>query len=277
MTKIYGYTNYRTFLQDFYESKKNAGRGFSYRQFSKKCGFSSPNFIKLVMEGSRNLSQESVEKVIPALGMSTQEADYFRTLVKLNQESKHELKAIYFDQLKKLTPYEKRRMLDTESVEYLSHWIYPVLREMAVMEGFKDDPYWISRRLTGRATVKDIRKALQFLQHHGFIVKGEGEYTTPDKIVLSSDETRNFAVRQYHRTILGQAQEALDDLEVSEREFGALIFSLPEASIAELKAKLKEFRKEIHEWALEQSEGEDADDEQVVQYNFQMFPQSRKA
>ena len=79
------------------------------------------------MDGGRNLSPESVEKVILALDVTTKEADYFRTLVKFNQETKNELKAIYIDELKKLTPYEKRRMLDSESVEYLSHWIYPCL------------------------------------------------------------------------------------------------------------------------------------------------------
>ena len=228
------------------------------------------------MDGGRNLSPESVEKVILALDVTTKEADYFRTLVKFNQETKNELKAIYIDELKKLTPYEKRRMLDSESVEYLSHWIYPVLREMAVLGGFKDDAYWVSRRLTGRASVKEIRSALSFLQQHGFIVKEDGKYTCPDRVVLSSDEMKSFAVRQYHRVILDQAQEALDDLEVSDREFGALIFALPEESIAELKGKLKEFRKEIHEWAMNQSETQEDKDEQVVQFNFQMFPQSRK-
>ncbi|SMF52106.1 TIGR02147 family protein [Pseudobacteriovorax antillogorgiicola] len=276
MNKIYGYTDYRKYLEDYYDFKKSQGKGFSFRQFSRKCGFSSPNFIKLVIEGQRNLSPDSVEKVVKGLDITGSELEYFRILVKLNQENKNEIKAIYFDQLKKITPYEKRRQLDTESVEYLSHWIYPVLREMAAQADFRDDPYWISRRLTGRATVKDIRKALQFLIHHGFIIKNEDGYTTPDKIVLSSDEIRNLAVRQYHRTILRQAQEALDDLEVSDREFGALIITLPESSLGELKDKLKQFRKDIHEWAMAQNDSP-AQDEQVIQYNFQMFPQSRKA
>lgn len=277
MIKVYGYTNYRKFLQDFYEEKKSAARGFSYRQFSKKCGFSSPNFIKLVMDGSRNLSPQSVEKLIEGLGLKDQEAKYFRTLILFNQESKQESKAIYIEELKKLTPYQQRRMLDTESVEYLSHWIYPVLREMAIHGGFKDDAYWISRRLTGRVSVKEIRKALKFLLDHSFIVKEDGRYVCPDRVVLSSDEMKSFAVRQYHKAILVQAQEALEDLEVTEREFGALIFSLPEESIGELKGKLKEIRKDLHEWALKQTEISKDSEEQVVQFNFQMFPQSRKA
>ena len=88
---------------------------------------------------------------------------------------------------------------------------------------------------------------------------------------------KSFAIRQYHRAILGQAQDALEDLDLSEREFGALIVSLPEGAITELKGKLKTFRKEVHEWALKQSHSIQDREAQVVQFNFQMFPQSRKA
>ena len=35
---------------------------FSYRYFSRVAGFSSPNFLKLVAEGQRNLSPKSIAK-----------------------------------------------------------------------------------------------------------------------------------------------------------------------------------------------------------------------
>ncbi|SMF77386.1 TIGR02147 family protein [Pseudobacteriovorax antillogorgiicola] len=276
MIKIFGYTDFRKFLKDYYDQRKSEGQGFSYRRFSKQCDFNSPNFLKLVMEGKRNLSIDSIEKIVTSLNLSPNEGNYFRVLVKLNQESKHQIKAIYFDELKRLTPYAQKRKLDAESVEYLSHWLYPVLREMARQKDFRDDPYWIARRLTGRTSVKNIGKALQFLKENGFIVKQNNHcFTAPDIIVLSSDEVRSLAIRQYHRTILCQAQEALDDISVSEREFGALILSLSDDKVGELKQKLKAFRKEVHEWALHHQDIEEHK-EQVVQLNFQMFPQSKR-
>ena len=275
LNKVFGYTDYRKYLEDFYEFKKSSGRGFSYRQFSKSCGFSSPNFLKLVISGERNLSLDSIEKILGFLSLPEQEDQYFRILVRLNQEANSEVKSIYYEDLKALTPHRQRRDLNTESVEYLSHWLYPVIREMASLPGFKDDPYWIARRLTGRTSPKEIRKALTFLLTHGFIEKNSDGYKVLDRVVLSSDEIKSLAVKRYHHNALDQAQEALEDLDLNEREFGALILILPEEALTELKGKLKAFRKELHDWAVSQSI-EEKGQAQVVQYNFQMFTQSRK-
>lgn len=57
---IYEYLEYRIFLADAYQAGKENVSAFSYRYLARKAGFSSPNFIKLVMDGERNLSMESV-------------------------------------------------------------------------------------------------------------------------------------------------------------------------------------------------------------------------
>jgi len=40
---VYGYTDYRAYLRNFYDMRKESERGYSYRAFSKAAGFSSPN------------------------------------------------------------------------------------------------------------------------------------------------------------------------------------------------------------------------------------------
>ncbi len=139
---------------------------------------------------------------------------------------------------------------------------------------FRDDPYWIQRRLNGRIDLKEIVAALNFLKKKGFIQKRpDGQFEVKDDIVISSDEVKSLAVRTFHRRILEQAIEALEDLPSDQREFGALIFQLPEPALPELKARLKNFRKELHQWALEQNQP--TQDKAVVQLNLQMFPQTK--
>ena len=150
---VYGYTDYRAYLKDFYEFRKDSQRGYSYRAFSKAAGFSSPNILKLVMEGSRNISPEATLKFIKGLGLTGQMAEYFSTLVRMNQSKSDADKEYYFKILKKLTPQSKRRDLDQDNLTYMSHWLFPVIREMVALDDFRDDPYWLSRRIQGKATV----------------------------------------------------------------------------------------------------------------------------
>ncbi|MBF0443026.1 MAG: TIGR02147 family protein [Oligoflexales bacterium] len=272
---IYGYTDYRKYLKDYYHFRKDNHKGYSYRLFSKSGNFSSPNILKLVIDGERNLSTKSVEGFITALNLEGQMAEYFRNLVKMNQADNDDEKSYHYDQLIKLTPNAKKRELGTDTVEYLSHYLYPVLREMIQLDGFREDPYWIAQRLIGDFSVNDIMKALSFLEKHGFIKRDEnGKLAATDNMVASSDEVKSLAIRQYHRKILEQAKEILSNLEIEDREFGALTFLLPESSFEELKYKLKEFRQNLHLWAMQISSDKSCDS--VIQVNLQMYPQTKR-
>lgn len=272
---VFGYTDYRKYLKDFYEFRKDGEKGYSYRTFSKAAGFNSPNILKLVIEGSRNIGSDAAMKFVKALGLKGQMAEYFVTLVRLNQTKLDADKEYYFKILQKLTPHSKRRELQAEGLKYLSHWLHPVIREMVSLPDFRDDPYWISRRITGKANLTEITQALQFLVKEGFIEKTEtSEYTTKDNMVLTQDEIKSLAIRAYHRSMLEQAKEKLESLPLEEREFGALTFVLPESAISELKFKLKNFRREIHTWAMQVATQQESD--VIVQVNYQMYPHTKK-
>ncbi len=272
---VFGYTDYRQYLRDFYQFKKDSYRGYSFRQFSKDAGFTSPNILKLVTDGERNLTATSLEQFVKGLRLEGAMAEYFRALVLMNQADNDADKAKHYAELKRLAPSAKKRDLDADSVAYLSHWLFPVLREMSQIDGFVDDPYWIARRLTGRANVKQITHAMKFLIEKGFIErKDDGRYASRDNMVLSSDEVRSLAIRQYHRTMLEQAGECLEDIPMEEREFGALTFMVPAHKLEELKFKMKEFRRSIHLWAMQAAEEKAAD--AVVQVNMQMYPQTKR-
>lgn len=272
---VYGYTDYRQYLKDFYAFRKESERGYSFRQFSKDGDFTSPNILKLVMDGERNLTSDSLEKFIKALRLEGAMAAYFRALVRMNQATTSEEQQQHYQELKRLVPHAKKRDLDPDTVEYLSHWLYPVLREMCQIPGFVEDPYWISRRLNGRVSIKEVTHAMRFLIEKGFIKKeASGAYTALDNMVLSSDEVRSLAIRSYHKSMLEQAKDCLEDLDMTEREFGALTFLIPEDKFPELKFKLKEFRRSLHLWALQSCETETQNC--VVQVNMQMFPQTKR-
>ena len=48
------YSNYRSFLRDFFESKKEINNSYSYRVFARKAEISSPSHLHTIIEGKRN-------------------------------------------------------------------------------------------------------------------------------------------------------------------------------------------------------------------------------
>ena len=61
---LFRYDDYRKFLKDWYNNAKASRGSFSFRTFSKRAGFKSTNIFKLVMDGDRNLTEESLPNFI---------------------------------------------------------------------------------------------------------------------------------------------------------------------------------------------------------------------
>ena len=59
MKSILEYKDYHLYIQDYYDERKRLG-AFSWREFCKSAGFTSPNFLKLVCMGQSKLSKVKI-------------------------------------------------------------------------------------------------------------------------------------------------------------------------------------------------------------------------
>src|SRR5688572_10586343 len=51
---VFEYIDFRAYLKDIHLAGKQETPPLSYRSFARKLGFTSPNFLKLVIDGERN-------------------------------------------------------------------------------------------------------------------------------------------------------------------------------------------------------------------------------
>ncbi len=268
---VFTYLDYRAFLRDFYVERKTQTRNFSYRAFSSKAQLGSPNYLKLVMDGRRNLSTEMAERFATACGMRGEAARYFCSLVSFNQSKSSEDRSRHYAKLLAFRRYREAHRLDVAHAEYHSRWYLPAVRELAGLEGFQDDPGWIANTLVPAITPGEAKEALEILEELGLLVRdGEGALRRRDAVVSTGPEMRRLHIARYHRTMLQRAADSIDLFPSEERDISAVTLLLRKSALGRLKARLQELRREL----LETSEEED-DPDIVVQVNLQMFPLSR--
>lgn len=265
---IFDYLDYRSFLCDTFNYKKQKNHHFSYRVFAGKAGFSSPNFLKLVITGQRNLTNESIGKIAKGFNLNKQEREFFENLVFLNQASSYDEKDHYYNKMMSINGYLKSHKLDKSSYIYFSKWYYPAIREIA---GFKDrniTPEEIAKLLSPSITVKEVEKALKLLQELGLLRKDkDGLWEQPDKIVMTEPEVKSLVIANYHKEMMKMGMEAIELYPSHERDISAVILSVKKGRIKELKERIIAFRKELLKLACE-----DEESDQVIQINFQAFP-----
>lgn len=266
MADVFHYLDYRKYLADMYTEKKNSDRSFSFRLFAKRAGFASPNFLQLVMQGKRNLSQQGIMKCLQALKLKKAEAEFFENLVRFNQSKTDEERNFYYTRIAASKQYTELKVLEKAQYEYYSKWYHAAVREMVLLKTFVPQPAWIAARLQPSITEHEAAESLQLLEQLGLLVRKNGKLTQQDRYVDSGDEVTSLAVANFHRQMLDRASEAIDTQNPKNRELSAVTFAVSEKRLREAKKMIQDFRKKISQFLSEEDAAE-----QVCQLNMQLF------
>ncbi len=263
---IYSYLDYRKFLKDRFAHLKQT-EGLTYRSFNEKAGFSSPNFLKLVIEGQRNLTEKSIPKICQALKLSDSERQFFEALVQLNQAKSLEERELVYEHLKKMRPRLSLQRIEHAQYEYLEHWYTVAIRELTTLKDFQEDPAWIQNKLGNKVGIRQIRSTLKLLERLKLIERGEdGKIKSTQAPISTGDEVSGLGVYRFHQEMIDQAKNAHSKTPQNQRDISALTVAVNEETFRMIKSRIQGFRKEI--LALCHSSAEvDA----IYQLNFQLF------
>lgn len=270
------FDDYRAYLRAMITYLKASRPQFSYRYFSRMAGFSSPNFLKLVAEGKRNMSTRSIVKFSRGLGLDTQEAEAFETLVLLSQAQTDEERNRHYQRLRRhARRHSSAARLEEAQYRAYSLWYTMPIREMLLHPEFREDPAWIGQRLTPEVRPAEVRNALSLLEEVGLAVRNEQGRLQPANTKISTGpRVRSLAVRNFHRSMLGLAGQALDGEGKHPRDVTALTMTLSPQQYELVRNRIALFRKELLDIVDEELPQEPATtgSREVYQVGFQVFP-----
>lgn len=268
---VFRYLDHRAFLRDHYAVQKARGRGFSYRAFARRAGLKSPNYLKLVIEGERNLSSTMAARFAEVCGLRGDAAAYFVELVAFDQAKTSAERNASYARLTAFPRYRTIHKLDLAHAAYHSSWFIPAIRELAARKDFRADPDWIAPRIRPAITRADAERALGTLFDLGLLVRGpRGRVSRGEPLVSTGPETRGMHIANYHKTMISRASASIDEVPAAERDISSLTLAVGAEGLRALKERIQRFRREL----LEASELEN-DPREVVQVNFQLFPLTR--
>ena len=264
MKPIIEYTDFRKFMRDFYEDRKLRS-AFSWREFSKNAGFSSPSYMKVVCDGKSKLSRIGVERTGAAMGLSGFEMDYFRAMVKFGQAETDEKKMSAYNEMLAIAKTYKVRTLEGDLFKYYDSWCNPVLRELApIMPGAT--PGEMAKMCYPEVSALEVRESLDFLTKAGLLKKVDGNFEQSETSVKGSSDATRLAMRGMHREMSKLATPALE-LPKEVRNFSGVTMGLSRESYRKIEGVLDECRRQIISIAAEEK-----NIEQVYRVNLQLFP-----
>ncbi len=268
---VFDYLDYRQFLQDWYRYEHAAGR-VSLRSFSRAAGFTSPNFLKLVMDGDRNLTNASLAKFVVGLKFNKQESEFFARLVAFNQASTHQERDANYQELLKCRKITDHKPIARDQYQYYSSWYHPVVRELLVAADFDGDLEKLAHRIQPELTLAQIEKSVELLVSLGFIMQNEdGTWRQNTPVVTTGPESDSHVLTKYHQSVFDLAKSIIENVAPENRDVSALTLGISTARLPEIKKRLQEFRREILDLV-----SLDTNPSEVVLLTMQLMPVTSK-
>lgn len=265
MKSVTEYLDYRIYMQDYYNERKRVS-SFSWREFTRSSGFTSPTYLKLVCEGKTRLSPPGAEQVGIAMHLAGFELEYFKTMVVYCHAKTDQERKIAYETMLEIARNNKIKVVDGEAFKYFESWIHPVVRELApVMPGAT--PGNIAKRCCHDVSAGDVRESLDFMVKTGLLKRNGDTYEQTDKHLKGKSDIMPVALRSMHREMASFAEEAIDRYAPSERNFTGLTMGISAEDYDKILQELDACRKKIAQIALN-SRGT----ERVYRLNLQLFP-----
>ncbi|MBI2336813.1 MAG: TIGR02147 family protein [Deltaproteobacteria bacterium] len=269
---LFEYADYRDYLRDIYQYLKISSKGtFSFRAFAKKAQMGSPNYLKLVMDGERELSAKTIQKFGRALSLNKNELSFFEALVFFCKSHNESEKEFYYNKLKRFKKFKLAQNITLEQHGYFSKWYIPVIREMVLLKGFKPDAQWIAKHLDPPISPKEAETALDTLVSLGFLTKNaHGKFEQQELTLATSTEEQSVPLWNFHREMIVRAHQALYKPNI-ERNISGMTAAVSLEQFEEVKKMINQFFVQINDY-LEENK---STAELICQINFQQFKLTR--
>lgn len=192
MTDIYGFDDYRKFVQKSFVQKPKRGRG-EYRRLAEQLRISSVA-VSQIFRGDRDLSLEQALETAKFLLLDADEKAFFILLVEVSRAGTKDLRQFFKDQIddirKKRDTLAKRMkekiVLDEATkARFYSNWFYSAVRMASSVPELNDFTRIAARLNLQPAQVAEIG---HFLIEQGLCVRdGAGIRMGPSSTMLAAD------------------------------------------------------------------------------------------
>ena len=270
MKPIFEYSDYRSFLADFYTEKKAQNSHFSYRFMARHVGFKSAGHFTKIIQGKANISVALALRFADFFKFNKKQAEYFQLLVLYNQAKNHQDKRRYFE---KMLSFKDAKIVtvDATQYEFYEKWYYTAVREVLAFFPVKDNFADLAAQIVPPISEREAKKAIDLLERLGFIAKdADGYYRQANPLLMADRGAASLAVDNFILSNIDLAREAIDRFPKDERKLSATSLTISKATYDKIINDLREFRQHILTLAQQ-----DQNPERTYQFNFQVFPVSK--
>ena len=143
---------------------------------------------------------------------------------------------------------------------------------MTNLQDFNESPDWISKRLACYISTEEIQLAISKMIEKQLLVRDpQGRLRSSTAFLEIETDIASEIWKRFHRNLLAQAENSLQDVDVLLREISGLTLTIDTRKIAQAKEYLRNMKKEFN-MIFESSQGD-----QTYHLGINLFPITRNS
>ena len=271
---IYDYSDYRKFLQEFYELEKSLDSSFSYRVFAAAVGMDASLLLK-ILQGKRHISPKCIDDFVNFFHFKDAKAEYFREMIAYGKAKNDEDVRSHFETLQKMRPAACRE-LDEARYRYFQQWYYPMIRSALDVFNYRgtQDAAALGECCIPKLSASQVENAVDALLQLGLArANKDGRVVPTDAHLKTMEHWLSACISDYQSSIAELAGKSIQNTPKEKRDISTLTMALDSRQIDKIREILAKTRKAIVN-VVNAMPPQICDS--VYQLNFQLFPMMKK-
>lgn len=238
---------------------------YSNRKFASEVGFKSSSFLRMVIQGTRTLNHENIEKLIQAFQLDKREAEFFQLLVQFDQAENPKAADEVYRRILQNEAFRRVRQMAQAEYDFFSSWhMIAILEAVSTSFGQFSEVHMAE---TVGIDIKELKRTLKLLKDLKLIDYQHNRWVRLDRQIETPLDVQGLNVRNFHREMAKRAIEMLDQVPSEERTFAGMTINLSPEGYLDFRKRIFEFLRECNAIYSEQEKSD-----VVYQVNVQLFP-----
>jgi uncharacterized protein (TIGR02147 family) len=269
---VYRYDDFRLFLKDRFQHRKDRDPEYSYRKFAREADISNPGYLLDVIIGKRSLSRNAAGKTARAFGLSEAETEFFLLLVDFGQEKKEAERQAFYQEILYRRNRSRFARVSPHLVKYYQDFHYPLVRCALEAFEFRGDYEALGARFDPPIAPAALKRYVRDLCEWGLAVQGpDGIYRVTGHFV-EPPPTLGAMVRRLNREWILQAAEAPFKFRPEDRHVSTMMLMVSEGARKAIREKIERFRQEVLDLVDKDAESASG----IMQLSLQYFPKTKR-
>jgi transcriptional regulator with XRE-family HTH domain len=216
----------REVLRAEFENRKSKNKNYSMRAFARDLGLNIAS-VSEFFNNKRNFSKRSLEMICAALSIPA------------NSMEESQRKAVQHFR----RGFHHKAIAGKAFDVLLSDWLPYAILNVASVPAHSASPDWLARHFG--VTAAQAQACLDALLDLEMIQITDGKIIRPTFNLTTSDDIPSETIRNFHKMNLRKAAEALDTVDVKQREFTSTTFAMSQSDLLEIKNYIRKFRRHL--------------------------------